>query len=192
MQPERVGRWLLGRGGFVVRLVLVLACLPSAHLAQTPLDETRVKAAFVYNFAKFVEWPDESRSPAAAVLVGVIGDPQLAAVLSQTLRDKQVRGHPFEVRYFQSQDELALCHILMVASQDKALVQNILHVARAAPTLTIGEIPGFSDWGGVIELVLDGNKFRFEINAGVAHRGGLKISSRLLRLARAVKETDAP
>jgi hypothetical protein len=62
-----------------------------------------------------------------------------------------------------------------------------LHVAENSPTLTIGEIPGFSEWGGVIELVLEENKFRFEINAGAARRGGLKISSRLLQLARSVK-----
>jgi YfiR/HmsC-like len=188
MLPDRVGRRLLVWGGVFARLALALACLPATQLAQTALDETRVKAAFIYNFAKFVEWPNEASAPTAPMLVGVVGDPELAAVVNQTLRDKRVRGHSFEVRQFSSEQDLALCHILIVASRDEDSVQSILHVARAAPTLTIGEVPGFSDWGGVIELALEGNKFRFEINTAAARRGGLKISSRLLRLARAVKE----
>jgi hypothetical protein len=108
-------------------------------------------------------------------------------VVSQTLRDKNVRGRQFLVRHFVSPENLALCHILLVASHDTVAVQRTLHAARASPTLTIGDLPGFADQGGVIELVLEDNKFRFEINAGAARRGGLKVSSRLLRLARSVK-----
>ncbi len=171
----------------MARLALALACLLPALAAQTTLDETRLKAAFIYNFTKFVEWPDEAQAPGSPMLVGVLGDPALAAAIHETLGDKRVRGHPFVVRHFSSLDNLALCHILVIDSPDKSTVQQILHIARAAPTLTIGEIPGFSDWGGVIELVLEDNKFRFEINEGAARLDGLKISSRLLRLARAVK-----
>jgi len=186
MGLSSAGRLLI-RGGVFARLALGLACLLPAQSRQPTLGEAQVKAAFVYNFAKFVEWPDEAQSPAAPIVVGVLGDPQLAAVVDETLRDKGVRGHRFEVRHFSAPENLALCHILFVASQDKLAVQRTLHVARSSPTLTIGEIPGFSNWGGVIELVLEDNKFRFEINAGAARRGGLKVSSRLLRLARSVK-----
>lgn len=186
MRPERVGR-LFVRGGIIARLALGFACLLPAQAQQPALSEAQVKAAFVYNFAKFVEWPDEASSPAAPVVVGVVGDPQLASVVDETLRGKSVRGRRFEVRHFPSPENLSLCHILFVASQDKLAVQRTLHVAQSSPTLTIGEIPGFADSGGVIGLVVEDNKFRFEINAGAARRGGLKVSSRLLRLARSVK-----
>lgn len=187
MRPRRGARRLLVRGGLFARIALGFACLLQAQSRQHAPGEAQIKAAFVYNFAKFVEWPDEAASPAAPLVVGVVGDPQLADVVDETLRDKNVRGRRFLVRHFASLDDLALCHILLVASQDKLAVQRSLHVARASPTLTIGEVQGFSDQGGVIELVLEDNKFRFEINAGAARRGGLKVSSRLLRLARSVK-----
>jgi hypothetical protein len=151
------------------------------------VGEAEVKAAFVYNFARFVEWPDEAQAPAAPMTVGIVGDRQLASLVEETLRDKTVRGRPFVVRHFPAPENLALCHILIIPLRDKLAVQRTLHVAENSPTLTIGEIPGFSEWGGVIELVLEENKFRFEINAGAARRGGLKISSRLLQLARSVK-----
>jgi YfiR/HmsC-like len=186
MRPNRLGQ-LLARGGVFALIALGFACLLPAQSQQPALSEAQAKAAFVYNFAKFVEWPDEANSPGALLVVGVVGDPQLAALLDETLRNKSVRGRPFEVRLFASSEDLTLCHILVVVSGDKLTVQRILHVAQDSPTLTIGEFPGFSDWGGVIELVLQDNKFRFEINAGAARRGGLRISSRLLHLARAVK-----
>jgi hypothetical protein len=168
-------------------LALGWACLLAAQPQQPGLSEGQVKAAFVYNFAKFVEWPDEATSPAAPIVVGVIGDPQLAAQLAETLNNKSVRGHAFKVHHFSAPEQLSLCHILFVASGDKLTVRQALHVAQDSPTLTIGDIPGFSDWGGIIELVLEDNKYRFEVNAAAAHRGGLKVSSRLLHLARAVK-----
>jgi hypothetical protein len=171
----------------VAGLALGLAAPLAAQQPQPALGEAQVKAALVYNFAKFVEWPDEGHVPAGPMMVGVIGDAQLADVVTETLRDKSVRGRRFEVRRFSSLDDLALCQILFVASQDRTAVQRTLRLAHSSPTLTIGEVAGFSDWGGVIELVVEDNKFRFEINAGAARRGGLKVSSRLLRLARSVK-----
>jgi hypothetical protein len=158
-----------------------------ALAAQSAPDEAHVKAALVYNFAKFVEWPDDADAPARPMVVGVLGDPELTAVIDKTLRNKTVRGRTFDVRHFTSIDDLALCHILFVALHDAAAVQRTIRVVQDSPTLTIGNLNGFSDWGGVIELVLEEKQFRFEINAGTARRGGLKVSSRLLRLARSVK-----
>lgn len=141
----------------------------------------------MYNFAKFVEWPDDGASSPGPMVVGVLGDPHLKTTIDKTLASKSVRGREFQVRYFAAPENIILCHILFVASPDKERVQRTLHVALDTPTLTIGDLRGFSDWGGVIELVLEDNQFRFEINAGAARRGGLRVSSRLLRLARSVK-----
>jgi hypothetical protein len=177
----------LVRWGILVCLALAFAGLPLALAAETAPNEAHVKAALVYNFAKFVEWPDDANAAAGPLIVGVLGDPQLKAMIHETLREKSVRGRGFEVRFFAAPENVALCHILLVASGDKDSAQRTLYAAQDSPTLTIGQLRGFSDWGGVIELVIEGNQFRFEINAGTARRGGLKLSSRLLRLARAVK-----
>ena len=178
-----------GRRGrlFWASLALFLCCLLPTLAAQSAPDEAQVKAALVYNFAKFVEWPDDAAPQARPMVVGVLGDPELTAVIDRTLRNKTVRGRTFEVRHFTSIDDLALCHILFVAPQDAATVRRAIQLVQDSPTLTIGELDGFSGWGGVIELVLEEKQFRFEINAGTARRGGLKVSSRLLRLARSVK-----
>ena len=180
------GRALI-RGETLVWLSLVFSWLLPALAAQPAPDEAQVKAAFVYNFAKFVEWPDDAASHAGPMVVGVLGDAKLKATIDRTLRGKTVRGRAFEVRHFTSPESIALCHILFVAVRDAEGAQRVLHVTQDSPTLTIGELRGFSDWGGVIELILVDNQFRFEINAGTARRGGLKVGSRLLRLARSVK-----
>ncbi|MEX2299938.1 MAG: YfiR family protein [Bryobacterales bacterium] len=185
-RPHSAGR-LLVRRLFWACLSVGFVCLLPALAAQSAPGEAEVKAALVYNFAKFVEWPDDADPQGRPVVVGVLGDPELTAIIDRTLRNKTVRGRTFDVRHFTSIDSPALCHILFVALQDAAAVKRTIHVVQDSPTLTIGELHGFSGWGGVIELVLEEKQFRFEINAGTARRGGLKVSSRLLRLARSVK-----
>ncbi len=168
-------------------LALMHAGLLPALFAQPAANEAEVKAALVYNFAKFVEWPDETASSTLPVVVGVAGDSNLKAVIDDTLRGKTLRGREFAVRDLTAPETGSGCHILVITSKEKDRVQKLLHLAQASPTLTIGELDGFADLGGVIELVLENNQFRFEINAGAARRRGLKVSSRLLRLARSVK-----
>lgn len=186
MRPHPANGLIL-RVGIAVCVSLGLSGLPVVLPAQAAADAAQIKAAFVYNFAKFVEWPDDTASPAGPMVVGVLGDPKLKAAFDETLRGKTVRGRSFIVRYFSSPDNIALCHILFVGLHDPEGVLRTLHVTERSPTLTIGEIRGFADDGGVIELVIENNQFRFEINAGSAREGGLKVSSRLLRLARSVK-----
>lgn len=185
LAPLSLAKRALWRGRGIACLMLAHVGLLPALSAQPAPNEAQVKAAFVYNFAKFVEWPDNASS--GPIVVGVLGDPHLKAAINDTLHDKTVRGRRFEVRDLSPTDGVALCHILVIAFEDRDRVRQILHLALASPTLTIGDLDGFTDLGGVIELVLENNQFRFEINAGAARRGGLRVSSRLLRLARSVK-----
>lgn len=180
----RPRRWRAAR---LAGLALLYAALPPSSAAQPTPNELQVKAALVYNFAKFVEWPDDAVSPPARMAVGVLDDSDLKSVIDETLRGKAVRGRGFEVQNLAGPQDAAAFHILVIASNNKDRVQQALQFARASPTLTIGELEGFIELGGVIGLVLENNQFRFEINAGTARRRGLKVSSRLLRLARAVK-----
>jgi hypothetical protein len=188
-RPKRSGkapRWFF-RSRVLFCLTVAWVQLLGAQARQLALNEDQVKAAFVYNFVKFVEWPDETQSVAGPFVIGVLGDTALTAHIADTVRGKAVRGRGFEVRHFTAPDDLIVCHVLFVVSPDQETVQRTLHVARNFPALTIGELRGFSEWGGVIELIVEDNKFRFEINAGAARQGGLKVSSRLLRLARSVR-----
>lgn len=172
-------------------LGLALAGTLAAQGIQPPRGERQVKAAFVYNFAKFVEWPAH-RSAHGPLTVGIVGDPALAQAVADATRGKMVRGREIEVRYFPAPETLRACDILYVALSNRENTQLSIHAVKDLPTLTIGELEGFSDWGGMIEMFLEDHKFRFAINAGAAHRSGLKVSSRLLQLARTVKGNRSP
>jgi YfiR/HmsC-like len=187
-ERRRKGSW--SRRGF-----LALALGPCCRVARVwgqgragAVGEYEIKAAFLYNFAKFVEWPDQALVPGTPFTVGVVGDPDLADALQETMRGKNVRGHRFEVRHFAGPDDLQVCHMLFIGSVNKGDVQAILSVLRGTPVLTIAQVGDFTRLGGIIELSLENRKMGFEINAGVARKAGLKISSQLLKLARAVQE----
>jgi hypothetical protein len=172
-------------------LVVAQSCVRIAARAQdrnVAVGENDIKAAFLYNFAKFVEWPEEVLGLGVSFTVGVVGDPGVADALQGTLRDKTVRGHRFEVRYFAAPHELQICHMLLIGSTNKKDVQAVLNAVQGTPVLTIAHIEDFTHLGGIIELILENRKMRFEINAGAARKAGLKVSSQLLKLARSVQE----
>ncbi len=134
-------------------------------------DEYRVKAAFLYNFAKFVEWPrGESPESQGAVVIGVDGEDQLCQVVEQTVAGKTVNGREFQVRRWKLGQNLS----------------QILQSLRGSSVLTVGESKRFARQGGVINLFIEENNVRFEINVEAATRARLRISSKLLALARIV------
>ncbi len=173
----------------VASLVLILSLSPVAMALQPapqPLREYRLKAAFLYNFAKFVEWPPEAFDDEDSTLVlGVLGDDPFGAAL-QSLRGKTVRGRRLTIKRFDSLLDLSHCHILFITSSVQEQQQNALESLEGLNVLTVGEMQRFAQMGGIINVVIRKNKIRFEINLDAGKRAGLVISSQLLNLADSV------
>jgi uncharacterized protein DUF4154 len=167
-------------------LLLWLLLWPLAASAQeTPLSEYQLKAAFVYNFAKFVEWPaDAFPSATSPFIVGVVGDNPFEGHLERAVQDKNINGHPLVVKQLKGVAEIKKCQILFISSSERKRLAEILRAARGASILTISELDHFLPAGGMIQFLMEDNKVRFAINDAAAKEAGLRISSKLLNLAK--------
>lgn len=170
-------------GGVVLATAAVLTV--HAHMAfgeDRGIGEYQLKAAFLYNFAKFIEWPAAAfPSPEAHFRLCVLGSEAFIAA-QQVLRDKTVRGRPLELRHVHSVAEGKRCHLLFVAASESAWAEAVLD-GVAGHTVTVGESNDFTRSGGVINLVRNDNRIRFEIARRTAERSGFKFSAQLLNLA---------
>jgi hypothetical protein len=153
--------------------------------------EYSVKLGFLYNFTKFVEWPaDAFRDPGAPLVICIVGHDPFRQDLEAELRTRKVGDHPVEVRTPAPSDKLSVCHVVFVPATAKNQSDRILRGLEGSRTLTVGETEGFAVLGGIINLTVEDNKVHFEINRLAADRAGLKIASRLLSMAKIVKEQD--
>ena len=166
----------------VVGLVAGDPCL--AADPQRLADEYQVKAAFIFNFIKFVDWPSGVfQSPADPFVICVVGSDPFGHSLEDTVANHVVGGRMLSVRHISGLTQVAGCHVLFVGLP--ADVQHAVALAGLASPgiLTIGDSGESAAAGAMIRFRLDGGKVRFEIDAGAAERMGLRISSRLLNLA---------
>jgi hypothetical protein len=151
--------------------------------------EYQLKAAFLFNFAKFVEWPPEaftgSNSP---MVICVLGPSPFGSDLAQTIQGKSVNGRPLNVQEVRSASEARKCHILFISAPEQKKLPEIFESLRGSSVLTVSETERFTEAGGMINFVSQDNKIRFQINDKAARSAGLKISSKLLSLA--LKPTD--
>jgi hypothetical protein len=153
--------------------------------------EYPLKLAFLYNFAKFVEWPAESfRSPDTPLAICIVGHSPFSLVDENELRARRVGGHPVEFLMPKSTDPLNTCHIVFIPVTEKDQATRILRSLKGSGTLTVGESEGFAEKGGIVNFTVEDGKVRFEINRHAADRAGLKISSKLLSLAKVVTEQN--
>lgn len=180
---------------FVVLLAVPLATAGEAGaradvLERTPPSlEQEVKAGFLYNFAKFVEWaPDPSNAVGADLTLCVLGSDPSWAVVERSVRGKTANGRAIAVRRPSGLEDLGSCQILYVSSTEATPVPAVLRAVAGKPVLTVGEVDRFGQLGGVVRLYLENRTVRFEINVNAAERAGLRISSKLLGLARITRE----
>ena len=150
--------------------------------------EYDVKIGFIYNFAKFITWPRsvDDRDPKTLVFCYVADDPTIT--MFQKLDGKTIRKRKIKVVAFKDETCIEQTHIIFFATQDKAHIQAILEKAKGRGILTIGEVDGFTQWGGVINFFEELNRLRFKVNMTAARREGLKMSSQLLGSAQIVEE----
>ena len=157
--------------------------------------EYLVKAGFIYNFAKLVEWPGLAlTNPGQPIVIGVLGNDSFAATLERVVDGKKIEVHPFLVKRVRSPKESkeCACHMLFIASSKSSHVDELIQLLKGKSVLTIAETPGFTKQGGIINLVHEDSKVRFEVNVDAAKQAGLNISSRLLSLAKIVQTSATP
>ena len=163
---------------------------PDAAKATAP-REYRIKAAFLYNFAKFTEWPAGAFADAKAPLrLCVLGEDPFHGALA-ALEGRTAKNRPIVAGRLSSRDPLGQCHLLFVSASEHGRLGTILESLRGMPVLVVGDTPHFARSGGTIRLKIVGNKVRFEINVRAAQHAKLKIDSRLLRLGRIVGKRAA-
>ena len=171
---------------------LLLAAMPARALAQTAALAT-VKAAFLYNFAKFAEWPGEALTPGQRIALCVIGDDAVADALEQTIKGRAHEGHELTVQLLTADSSLRSCHLLYVDGRDPNRTTQVLTALKGTPVFSASDAQRFAEQGGVAQLIVENERMRFAINVGAADRARLRLSSRLLGLATIVKDgANAP
>jgi hypothetical protein len=179
---------ITGRAGdprrWLTVALLLLTFIVKVAAAEDPVLEYRVKAGFLFNFAKFVEWPAGKLSTAEApIVIGVLANDPAAPVLQETLQGKSANKHPLDVKILNDLSQIGACHIFFLGKTQKDRLNDVLAQAQRAPLLTLGESERFAEGGGMINLVRKQDSFRFEVNLAAAERAGLKISAKLAGMA---------
>lgn len=186
--PPSRSRGRLLRGLLPLALLALASALPKARATAPPPTEYEVKAAYLYHFARFIEWPAEG--PAATgdpLVIGVIGTDPFGPLLDEAVRDKAAPGDQrLVVRRFTRREDVVEAHILFISSSEEERLPQILKLLDGASILTVGEMDRFAERGGMVALKLEDKKVRFDINLEAVRRGRLKLSSQLLKLARIV------
>jgi hypothetical protein len=159
-------------------------------VTQSQAEESReyaVKSAFLYNFAKFVDWPPESfKNETSPLVLGIVGVDPFGAVL-ETLKDKSVKGRKLIIRRLPRLETFEDCQILFISSSEKGNLRAMLTTIKNHNILTVSDIDRFAYQGGMIGLVMVDNNINFEINLEMVQRSKLKVSSQLLKLAKIIQ-----
>jgi hypothetical protein len=178
---------------YIIKRLLVLATLlfgVRVEAQQSPMGEAQVKAMFVYNFLKFVEWPvDASVGAKDPFVVLIIGEGATADATEQFLESKSIGDRPLVVRRIRWDQSLAGARAAFVVERDAKKLHRVLDAAAAAGVLTIGEGEGFTTQGGVIGLLVEDRKVRFDVDTTAAQTAGLRVSSKLLALTHVVRSS---
>lgn len=178
--------------GALRQLALCLLVATPAVAQPYRAPETDVKAAFIYHFGKFVDWPPGTLAQLDRVHVCVAGDDALAHALETVLGVKVIQDRPATVHRVAPREPVATCQILYIGAAAADELPALLDAVAGHPILTIGDLPRFATAGTVIAFVREQQNVRFVINAAAADRAHLRISSRLLKLATAVLDTVEP
>jgi hypothetical protein len=177
----------------LVLIVVTAALLPaSAASAQSAgASEYEVKAAYLLNFARFVEWPADVLPANSPLDIVIVGDDPFGRSLEGALQGKMVNGHPVRLRRLRWDAVLSTYQIVFISASEEPHLDQILRYLGRSSVLTVSDIDRFSLRGGVIELVMVGNRVRFDINREPAATARLGISSKLFNVARAIHEKGA-
>lgn len=170
-------------------LALALACsFMSVRATAQTADAPALKAAFLYNFAKFTEWPAETLPAGAPLVLCAIDDPEVASALEQAASGQRIGEHPVAVWQGRVEGPIGACHVLYLGRMDTRRTSLLLDAVKGQPVLTVGVLPAFTKIGGTIRLFVENGRMRFAVNVKSAHRIHLRLSSEMLKLADIVKD----
>jgi len=173
----------------VLRAVLALtlcssALSPYCIADAVPITESQVKAAYLYNFAKFIAWPERSFGKAdAPIKICVLEDTSFETTLREIVYSHTVDGHPVEVVHVTAVADAHRCHILFIPSLQDKQARALIEAIGNSGIVTVGETQGFLEEGGMIRFTLQEGKVKFQVNLRAAVQSGLRISARLLSVA---------
>ena len=182
---------------FVLLVAVPIVCAllgPSGLYAQNSKPkEYEVKAAYLYNFGKFVEWPAAvSAAEGDSFAICVLGQDPFGPALDATISSETIGGKRVVARRISKAQEALTCRVLFVSSSEDLRLKEILATVEKAPVLTVSDIPQFSRRGGMMQFIQEGSRIRFEVNLTPAQEAGLTLSSELLKVAVAVRRKNQP
>jgi hypothetical protein len=170
-----------------VTLVWALTVVPCLWAQGPKPTDYDVKAAYLYNFGRFVEWPDSVATKSNSFNVCVLGQDPFGPALDSTLAGETIGGKNVTARRISSPQEAVNCRILFMSSAEGSRLSKIMEALDKGSVLTVSDMPQFSQRGGMIQFVLEGKKVRFEVNLTAVQRAGLTLSSELLKVATNVR-----
>ena len=166
---------------------LIVICFTSAIHQVRPVRagglETKVKVAYIYNFTKFIEWPDDDSDP---IRICVIGNDPIRTMLGE-LSNREVKGRPLRIIRVKDLNSMPSCHLLFISRSEESQVPNILQRLQGTRVLTVSDIPQFAKRGGMISFTTEKERVKIEINQRTVRQAGLKVSAKLLEIARVVQ-----
>lgn len=175
---------LILKAVFLFSLTALFFSIEPDCRAQNSPTEYQVKAAFIYNFARFVDWPTQAFTSATSpMVIGVLGENVFGNNIEQIISGRSIQGHPLEFKEFSSVTDATNCQVIFISDSEKYHLSKILGRLRDTNILTVSQMDNFTDNGGMIRLLIVEDKVRFEINNTAAKKAGLAISSKLLSLA---------
>jgi YfiR/HmsC-like len=180
------------RASLFMFAVVAASMAVEAASAQPVADEYQVKAAYLLNFARFVEWPAGDLPASSPLEIVIVGDDSFGGALEVVLLGKSANGHPIHLRHLRWDDVLTSYQIVFISVSEERHLPQILRFLGHSSVLTVSDIDRFALRGGVIEFRIVGNRVRFDINRTSAVAAQLNISSKLLAVARAIQEGSVP
>jgi hypothetical protein len=177
---------------------LVAAALTALGLAcgswadAQSLAAPALKAAFLFNFAQFMEWPGETVPAGAPVALCIVEDIAVADALEKTVAGRTVEGHSLIVKRLKAGAQLPTCHVLYVAGSDLKRSLDVAETVKGVFALTVSDAARFAETGGMVELFVENDRMRFAVNVDALQRGRVRLSSRVLGLAKVVRDPKVP
>lgn len=169
---------------------VALAVLLLAGPAAAERDPLETKADMLFNIVKFVKWPANAAAPRGEMTFAILGDDDLASVIASTFSTRSIGGRQVFVRCIRRIEDARDCQVLYVAASETTRVSQVIETLSGKCILTTSDVPGFAAGGGMVNFVQENERVRFEINPGSAEKARLKISAKLLALARIVAESQ--